>query len=276
MTIYLIHAHKNLNQLNQLIEILSDSNHKVYVNIDLNSEINCKLISKKAVLIKNRITIRWGDFSQVQATINSLKQINSNEKDYNHIVFLSGQDFPLKRNNEIDAVIQKGKDYMMFTPINENHLWRLRFEIFNYKGGNDILKYIFRKVKVILKLVHYKRKLPYNLKPFGGSQWWILSNESVQYVLDFVNTHVCYNWFFKLVDCSDELFFQTILCNSHRFEFIENNYMRYIDWSENKQSPKVLTELDYRNIVDSNKLFARKMDSPQSKDLIEKLKMQLK
>ena len=45
----------------------------------------------------------------------------------------------------------------------------------------------------------------------------------------------------------------------------------YIDWSEGKSSPRVLTDSDYSNIVASEKLLARKIDSEKEPRLYQLL-----
>lgn len=70
--------------------------------------------------------------------------------------------------------------------------------------------------------------------------------------------------------CGEEVFFQTVLWNSSYREKIIKTNLRYVDWSV-KAPPKFLDESDYENIVKSNNVFCRKIDSLKSKALIDKL-----
>ena len=47
--------------------------------------------------------------------------------------------------------------------------------------------------------------------------------------------------------------------------------MRYIDWSEGKDSPKILTKDDLDKILGSRKLFGRKFDISKDREVIEYL-----
>lgn len=47
--------------------------------------------------------------------------------------------------------------------------------------------------------------------------------------------------------------------------------LRYVDWSEGEDHPKILDESDYEKIMTSGKLFARKFDEEKSRIIIEKL-----
>jgi hypothetical protein len=65
--------------------------------------------------------------------------------------------------------------------------------------------------------------------------------------------------FFRHVLIPDELFFQTIVMNSPLRDSVENENLRYLDWSR-EPAPAVLLESDLPALVSSHKLFARKFD----------------
>ena len=60
-------------------------------------------------------------------------------------------------------------------------------------------------------------------------------------------------------NCPDESFFQTLLMNSP-YSNTQKDYLHYIDWSQNQNSPKDLSLDDYSLIKNSSKLFARKIN----------------
>ena len=65
------------------------------------------------------------------------------------------------------------------------------------------------------------------------------------------------------------MFFQTIIMNSKYGAKVCNDNLRYIDWSEGKNNPKVLTKDDFSLINSSNKLFARKFDSNVDEQVLD-------
>ena len=65
--------------------------------------------------------------------------------------------------------------------------------------------------------------------------------------------------FFATCSTPDESFFHTLVMNSPYVEGVKD-YLHYIDWSEDKNSPKTLTIEDLEKIRDSGKLMARKFD----------------
>ncbi|MCL2312209.1 MAG: beta-1,6-N-acetylglucosaminyltransferase [Firmicutes bacterium] len=273
--IYLIHCHKNVNQVNNLIDLLSDENTEIYVNVDLKSKIEIAKINPKAHLIKKRIPILWGDYSQVQATLNSIEEIHKNEANYSHIIFISAQDFPIKSNETIKNTIKENTDYLDYCIIPENKNWNVkyRYERYHYTGKFELLRPVVSFFTRVFRKLGYCRQIPGNPIPYGGSQWWILSKKSIEFLISFVNNSANQTFinFFRTVVCCDELFFQMILCNSDRMKNIINNNYRYIDWSEHKANPNNLVLADYEKIINSNKLFCRKIEPEISDALVEKL-----
>lgn len=94
---FLIQCHKNAEQINQLIQALSHPDIDLYIHVDRKSRIIQQInIFKSNVIIlpdEERVDVRWGTFSQVEATLNLLK--HSYKKKYDYYWLISGQDFPL-------------------------------------------------------------------------------------------------------------------------------------------------------------------------------------
>jgi hypothetical protein len=63
----------------------------------------------------------------------------------------------------------------------------------------------------------------------------------------------------------DEMFFQTLIMNSPFKEQTVNNNLRYIDWVNGPEAPRVLTSADLTSMVGSDRLWARKFS--EEKDL---------
>lgn len=95
----------------------------------------------------------------------------------------------------------------------------------------------------------------------------------VQWIYNFLDEHPEYIKLFKHSLCPDECFFQTLVMNSP-FASSVKPYLHYIKWEKGKSSPRILTESDYQEIVDSSKLMARKFDIDVDKEIINKLKIQ--
>lgn len=116
----------------------------------------------------------------------------------------------------------------------------------------------------------FKRQSPNNLKYYFGSSWWCLNRLVVEYIIDYLNENPNYEYFFKHSLCPDECFFQTLVMNSPFRKNVKPN-LHYIKWVEGKNSPEILKEHDFKDIISSSKLIARKFDIDIDKEIIKKL-----
>src|SRR5690606_245907 len=104
------------------------------------------------------------------------------------------------------------------------------------------------------------RKIPLGMELVGSSQWFTIALHHVKYILKTIEEHQDIQRFFRYTWGADEFFFQTILYNSpYRHEIVNDN-LRYIDWSESRPSPKILTTDDFDLLRNSGKFYARKFN----------------
>ena len=96
-------------------------------------------------------------------------------------------------------------------------------------------------------------------RAYGGGAYWCLEKSLVHYVHGFLRANPEYVRFFEHVFVPDELFFQTIIMNSELRDTVENDNLRYLDWSR-EPAPAVFAEDDLPALLGSGALFARKFD----------------
>lgn len=114
---YMIQAHHNPMLLRRLISRLDDGFSKFFIHIDLKSDIQPfrEMINGDHIyFIEKRVDCIWADYSQVVATCNLMEAIiNSNNRGV--IIFLSGQDYPVKSNDFINYFLSNNKnDFISF------------------------------------------------------------------------------------------------------------------------------------------------------------------
>lgn len=136
----------------------------------------------------------------------------------------------------------------------------------------DMENIFFRKIihgfcRLLAKV--YKRRFFRGLKPYGGSQWWMITFASAKFIVDFVKKNPRIIKFFKRTILSDEMFFQTLVLNSPNASNVINNNYRLIIWPESGPHPYIFTKEDFDLIKESNKLFARKFDSIVNKEIFD-------
>lgn len=99
------------------------------------------------------------------------------------------------------------------------------------------MNFVYNRLILIL---YGKRKFPTEFIPYGGSAWWCLSKDAIQYIYNFVKENEEFVEFFDYVFLPDEIFFQTILLNSPLKENIVNQSLTYDNWIAGGSHPKIL------------------------------------
>jgi hypothetical protein len=261
---YFISAYKNPESVIRLINALADDSDLFYIHFDKNVQDQTfgnwrTLIEKnsrtKNITIRSEFRIKWGSFDVPKATLNSMNYFEGS--DYDYFINLTGECYPLQPISQIKGTFtDQDSGFMTF--------WKMPYEGW-YKGGMDRINNHFfflpqKKYPYVRKIgiPRLRRKLPFNLKPYGGWALFCLPKELVSYVLEFLEENPSVKSFFKHTFAPGEMMFQTILMNSQFRDRIVNDNKRYVDFVGSH--PRILTKEDYSEIKNSGKLFGRKFD----------------
>jgi hypothetical protein len=277
-TAYLILAHANPKQLERLVDRLVFPGVDIYIHIDKKANFShFEFLKQRPYLffVKERVKVAWGAYSIVQATVNGLKQIESTGISYNIVHLISGQDYPLKTNQEIQDFFAANKDKAFMHTLDVATEWQEaipRVEYYHFTNFSFAGK--FRLEKFFRKLLP-KRKMPGNLIAVGRSQWFSITMEHLSYILKYMDEHPEFVRFFNLTWAPDEIVFQTILFDSPFKSQMINENMRYIDWTGGGASPKTLTIDDKNPMANSGMLFARKFDQNTDASILDWIDQEL-
>jgi hypothetical protein len=260
---HLILTYTNPGQTERMIRKLYHANFDFYIHVDKKYDIKPHLYLQalpNVYFIQKRVDVTWAGFSTIIATFECIKEIVASGISYDFINFLSGQDYPIKSAAYINNFFEenKGKEFLSFRDMKND--WTeglLRMEKYFLSAYSFKGKY---RIEQLINLITPKRKLPYNLHPYGKSMFWMLSPETAMYVVTRVEKDRKLRNFFWLCWASDEFVFQTILLNSPLKDKVINNNYRYIDWSAGGPNPRILDENDAAPLAATNDLFARKFD----------------
>lgn len=277
---FLILAHKNFSQVVTFINTLDCEDTNFFIHIDKKSNIEGNSIleelknRKNVFIIEERQNISWGGYGMVKATLNLLDEcLKHDECDY--VSLHSGQDLPIKSKYEIIKFLKrnKGKEFMSFFNLSVNWWWP--------RNAFDRIKYYWLIDEIGLekswelyeaqRKMNDKREFLKDIKPYGGWQWWTITKECAEYVINYVNINRKYCDYYKYTLIPDEGFFQTIILNSHFRNKVINNNLRLVAGGEDKMHPKILTRQDYSYLKMSDMLFARKFDMDVDDDIIQML-----
>jgi hypothetical protein len=112
-------------------------------------------------------------------------------------------------------------------------------------------------------VVRGRRRPP--LPPYGGSAWWCLTREAVEYVLAYCDANPSDLEFWRHVEFPDEIFFQSVLAASGLP--LTNRAPTLMAWH---QPGGIVQPADVRPAVDSPYWFARKFNDEETIDLVDK------
>ena len=282
----LITAYKNYHHLEEIIQCFDD-NFELYIHLDKKSKISenelTKLKSNDAVkLVSQKYKVNWGGFYHLKSILYLTEQALKNpENQYFHLI--TGHDFPIKKASYFGEFFENNDaEYMEYYTIpkmghaDNNNMDRIEYFNFHDLWNSKIHKQ-FEKIRLIIRLqkrLGFKRKLSSKMpKLYGGSTYWSLSRECLEYVLEFTQKNKWVLNRFKYTLCAEEFYFQTLIMNSNFAPKVVNDNLRHIDWvARNGNNPAVLDETDFEKLEETNAVFARKFDYPQSIGLLNKIK----
>lgn len=279
---YIILAHKQPEQLYRLVERLDDNLSTFFIHIDKKKSLtdfnNLLDFGDKVEFIKREAS-NWGEIGIVMAILNALKAVKESDKKIDHIVLLSGQDYPIKSNDYINNFFSTSpySVFIEYWTMPNYRIWKEHGGMFRitkyFLGLKKRRRYMAKSMNFIaIVLPFLKRKLPYKLKPYCGWMWWSMDYYALNYILKFLDDHPKYLKYHKYTFVPDEFFFQTILLNSkdeRLLASITNNNMRYIRWKDDVSHPEILRKSEIKDIIQSDALFARKVDPDKDKDILD-------
>ena len=259
----LILAHHKPNSLARLIESIELFGWNSYLHIDRKSDLDkFKSALGSSVLLSDRFSVHWGSWTVLHATL-SLMRRALDDKVNTHFLLLSGQCYPIKSAQDIHACIANAKNGGNFItlhkmPVPDKPLTRLsRWSI---NGGNFPVELppLLNKAIRLLAPRRNVEKLLRGIEPCAGSQWWLLSRESVEKIIAFTYNNPWFLNSFKYSHCADEVFFQTLFY--HLGLKADGDCPTASKWSAGAPSPTIIDEKVYMELASGWQFVARKFD----------------
>ena len=261
---YLIIAHNQPHLLQLLVSLLDDERNDIFILLDAKSRderLRNITVKRSRLTYVPSIAIWWGEVSQIESEL-VLFDSAFRQGPYRYYHLLSGQDLPLKSQDEIHHFFdsQQGAVFMEAGAKDEWIGKRLRKHYFhNYKHEQrrtwwqEVQRFLQRQLLSLQKRLLPEPRIDWLPQLAMGSNWVSLPQEAVAYVLE---RRQQIERSFKHSFCCDEVFLQSVLWNSPFFPAITNNNLRYIDWNRGK--PYTFQYEDLAELEQSGKLFARK------------------
>ena len=295
---YIILAHQKPAQLLRLMKRLESASNHIFLHLDKRVDGQQFLSYPGMEQIQNlhhlkRFKSYWGSIGLVNATVAGMKEALENKCDY--VILLSGSDYPIKSNSDIDEFLVTHSGKSFFTHYNmpaphwlpDKEINRIRKYYFYLRGKlfeypiHPLEKSIPRRaLNYLLSLFLPKERLfPKNIQPHGGDQWFCITNSICQEILDFYKHRPEVMNFLRFSLIPDEIFLQTAVFNSSNDDTINavvNDTIILINWkNRNNSSPACFEMADFDELCRSRKLFARKFDGDVTPQLFDKLDKEL-
>lgn len=267
-------CHKNVEQINALLRVMAYDDIYFYIHVDKKSGIDRETITGKNVFVLNKdssVDIQWGGFGMIEATLRLIETISQSTLKFDYIWLMSGQDWPLCSANEIIEYVEqhRGEDFIEILPSDEafergyfkrNDLYYPTWMVSN-ELHIKIVKHLFWLAtggKKSTKIFKRKSKIE---KFYYGSQWWLLSSQTVNSMMQFLRSNKWFVDYFKNSLVPDESFFQTLYGKLIGMKKARPSVC-YVNWRKNRNSPEVFTCADWKLLRKQKERFllARKVD----------------
>jgi hypothetical protein len=274
----IIIAHKNPDQLHDLItQFPSDTFHN-WLHVDSRSKLSDfkSVLTLKNVTLLPRRRVVWAGFSFIRVTVDAFRIIKMGKEKFSYFNLMSGMDFPIRPTKDFYEFLttcykSNKNEFFHIASLDENWPAQHRYE--SYHLNDWTIKGRYFTERIINYFVPKRQYFHGKLTPYGRSAWFTATSDFIDYSLNYFDTNKDYLQFLKTVWCPDELVFSSLIMGSPFKDYLGNNNLRHIDWSEGKANPKTFKIQDFDAIINSGNFLARKFDSKVDSEIIEKLKL---
>ncbi|MCG0634680.1 beta-1,6-N-acetylglucosaminyltransferase [Lactiplantibacillus plantarum] len=305
MYAYIVLAHTDIVMINRLVSRLATTGD-VYVHVDLGSKIDTSeiIIGKNIHVVTKRVSVHWGGYSVVQATLNAIQCILDAPIEYSKVILVSGQDYPVKSDQYIREFFKK-KNYIRGYNISEPIAPSIN-RVVNHYFFNDA-HFLVKKFFDLVSHSRYLRKDAHiNFEGevwdiYEGSQWWALNEDVLVEMMSFLKSDRgrAYIHQMKHLHAPDEKFFATFFFNTKFWssnlkngpESFNFDVFKYYQGTAYETTAPVSMTANFHKIhaslsknytikdwseiccaiQDSNVLFVRKVNTQYSEMLLDKI-----
>lgn len=281
---YMIMAHHRFDILEELLKDLDDVRNDIFLHIDIkakdfSTEYFQGILKNAKLILTERMDIHWGGYSQIECVTKLLKLATSYG---NHLYyhFMVGVEFPLKSQDYIHDFFEKnaGYEFIGFDNYDTKYIERIQYyHIFNeYARNNNFFQKILNKIRIfgvaIQKVLKVDLVKKYKLTFKKGNANWSITHDLACYIVKHEEE---IGKMYKHSFCGDEVFIHTLIYNSVFWQRVYDSNdeyrssMRIMTWEDSRNQYHV-KDLDV--LLDSERLFARKIDGNDALKLIELIK----
>ena len=286
---FLLVVHTNPRQCNCFIrQLLQYPQSYVYIHIDAKSTNIAKEIvtDERVLILPEHYDIKWGDYTQILVN-NYLMRYASGIRHHDYYSLHSGADLMIRSADDFARFLSQTNCYAFCDCVPLPSGWQ-------YGGGLGRLALnwptCFRKRLSSHSPLRYLRslygklygakiikgkKLPKKYKFYGGADWFTISGDCANELLEFIDREPEFQELFIRSLSGAEIYYVTLFEMLKADRPIEDkNLLRFIDWKPRGQklsvgSPNTCTMSFLDEIEDSGCFFARKFNSEIDSEIID-------
>lgn len=301
---YLLLCHDNVEHLCSLVDSLSSTDSYFVVHVDKKSNCDFSALKqrKNVYMVEQRISVVWGSISVVDAVLSLSEYAIKVVPNAHYYCLLSGADYPVKSHDYIKHYLinHTGVDFIQgirlpspdihwnengrnriasyAIPLNAHSIATIEPRVLSFSNLKQLIKVLITNhkqlpysLKVLLSFP--KRVVPYNMSLYAGELWWMLTNTTLRFVLQWNQKNPLYYKYHCDTQIPDEIYFNSIVWNYT--SQIDSDIKRYISWiKKTDPSPKWMTidedcELVNDCIANPDILFIRKVRDKAILQMIE-------
>lgn len=274
----LITAYNDFDCLYKMLTYYTDTlGLDCFVHIDrkaaISSEMLVRLRSLSHVIILRKYRINWGSYKHPLSFI-KLMQAAAKHDSYDFYHLISANTFVgVSKEAFYDFFSQhKNNSFMEYIRFKDTdaekdlqrwyQFYRFQF-LYNRRGKHAVFwnNFEYYGIKLQEKL-GIKRNIDFTFK---GYVYCHLNTEASNYVLSHYRKYI---QMIKYCHVGEEFFFQNMLLNSELQPSIINDSLIFDDWSAERERPAILNEKDLPYFQKSQKIFLRKISSPEMIDKV--------
>lgn len=288
---FLISTHTDVSQLKRLVEALPD-NSVFFIHLDGKVDIapfkEAFIGDERVVFIEHRVNVKWGSINEVEYQMELVRTALNSGEQFDRLITISGMDYPVWSKEQIVQFFEQDREREYLTAIDVSFPWRMSFIYQQYffwihKPGSGWEYYVTRALGRALRLLGIKKPLRRKIgdktyKLYKGAAWWAITPKLAKVILHEWDTNEELKDWLKWCMCPAELFAQTVALNDEVWRekcMLDNEKyslpmltpLTYVTWVN--EEIKTLDEADYDKIIQSGKMFCRKVASGKSDGLIE-------
>lgn len=220
---FLILAHDHPRLCGRLIRGLAEQGDLVAVHLDAKAPADIQVALnedigdlREQLLWADRVSVSWGEWSMVQATLNGLEAIRRAPDQPDYVYLLSGADYPIRPLAQLHSFLERHRGSEFIESVDaERERWvakGMQQERYRYRHWFSWKKHprLHELSTRIQQRLGLQRPFPAGLHPHMGSQWWALTWSSCEAILERSRDRRL-TGFFRRTWVPDELYFQTLV-----------------------------------------------------------------